>query len=380
LESEVDSIGSDVIKNKGAIKTTGVAVKAELQKEKTSICEMVRRAMEQVNLDMSKEAAMIMKNAEVTSLQKKHDIEKLTDNYSRMHAQAQQSLKETAGQREKLKKRYDESEVLLRRLNSMISELQVRLDKQTDVKMGFDDTVQELREELIDRIRGNESMFDTEMDAFKRVVDGLSGQVEGVRIVQSAGVEGLPAPAFEKAMSDLDGIKSRMTALDQMTKNLSENVSSQDNEVTTRVSEDYDNIKDRLADSEQHIGKLNSMITDLHKKMESSDNNTDVKVDLENVKNEVDNRMNTINGLIDEVTAWKNEISKQKMGDISPTDRKELEKMNSAISSLDTELHESREEMKNFKQYVISYINNLVNTYENRMVRIKKDIDYKIKD
>jgi len=132
------------------------------------------------------------------------------------------------------------------KLNNMISELHVARQKERAVKTDFKSSLSGLREEMIDRMKTNEDMFDTEMDAFRKKIEGLSGQVSAWK-------------DFQKSMSRVPGKK-----------------------------EDYD--------------------------------------------------------------------------------------MGSTIEDMSRRLSSSREEMKQFKEYVIGYMNNLVSTYEGKMKSIKDEI------
>ena len=50
-------------------------------------------------------------------------------------------------------------------------------------------------------------------------------------------------------------------------------------------------------------------------------------------------------------------------------------KLNENISKLDEKVHESRDDFRKFKEYIHEHINKLVDTYEERMTRMKRDID-----
>ena len=77
--------------------------------------------------------------------------------------------------------------------------------------------------------------------------------------------------------------------------------------------------------------------------------------------------------MVNEFNAWK-EAQKTRFNELPKKDRKQIDSINKSIEDMSQHLKTNKDEMKRFKEYVVSYMNNLVNTYEGRMKNIKDDI------
>jgi chromosome segregation ATPase len=537
LGGELRSMSERLVEEKGRTKTLEQRLKSSLDAQRAGLEEMLRQHKSEVGSEISDEAAKIMKDAELGEVKRKQEFENLLRKFQDLHAKTQQNLEAISRQREsfldmggKLKERIDkqgtaaqsklsadygmlkerlaDSENLIMKLNNMISELQIRLEEKRDVKIDFEKSLREFTGELEERMKTNEEMFDSEMDAFKHRVDSLADRLSIWKDVQEKKLDELPVSVITKTASDMDNLKARLSELDALAESLSSKTvphsefaekisavsrglgelaagvdsmkkgfaeeknrtaaleqrlkSSLDaqragledmlrrhkSEVGSEISDeaakimkdaelgrrqefenllrkfqdlhaktqqnldaitrereslsgmesklkagkpdarssalqsrllaDYDKLKQRLTDSESLIMKLNDMISGLQSRLESGGEvKAGLEKDLTGMKEEVSERMKTMDDLIREIAVWK-DVQKKTFDEIPVTDRKQLEALNKSISGLESQLKSGKNEMKKFKEYVIEYINDLVNTYEKRMGTLKRDIDFKL--
>jgi len=108
--------------------------------------------------------------------------EKLNESIEKM---GMESMKKISDNQNDMVKRLAESEKMIRNLNDVITELKTRIGGMKDYDKDIESKVSELRDDMEIRIKTNENIMDSEMDAFKNKVDYLSGQLEAWRETQS---------------------------------------------------------------------------------------------------------------------------------------------------------------------------------------------------
>ncbi len=75
---------------------------------------------------------------------------------------------------------------------------------------------------------------------------------------------------------------------------------------------------------------------------------------------------------------WNDVQKKRRVDELPASERKQLDTLNKSMSGLGDKLNSNKDEIKMFKEQITEHINTLVNTYEDRMVVLKNDIDYKL--
>ncbi len=110
--------------------------------------------------------------------------EKLSESIEKMGLESMKKMSE--GQKE-LVKRLSESEHTIKELSETVTELRTRLGGIKDYGKDMEAKVSDLRDEIETRIKTNEDIMDSEMDAFKNRVDYMSGQLEAWRSLQESG-------------------------------------------------------------------------------------------------------------------------------------------------------------------------------------------------
>lgn len=226
LTAELKAMNDKVIEGKGAIAAIEQRMKSGMDKQQATIREMFGKQRNALDSEISDETAKALKEAELGELKRKQEFENLLRKFQELHIKTQQNLDAIAGQRqsflqlerelrtrmdkaattsqsrmeseqERFKKRLSDSENLIMKLNNMISELQVRLDKKGDINVDIDGAVSALREDIMERLKTNEDMFDSEMDAFRRRLDNIAGtNVTGTEL--------------DKLKKDIDVVSSRL--------------------------------------------------------------------------------------------------------------------------------------------------------------------------
>ncbi len=449
LSGELRGMNDRLIEEKGRVGQLEQRLKAAMDSQDTKIREMLNKHRAAVDEEISEETAKAIKDAETGELKRKHEFENLLRKFQDMHVKTQQNLEEVTRQREsfaqlekglreridresaaaekrvssenqRLKKRLDDSENLIMKLNNMISELHVRLEKEKNVGIDTDRLTADIKDELIDRMKTNEDMFDSEMDAFRKRLDSIqggsppAGELEslGKRIDELASRVEKSADSRElgKISSRLDELSSRTQAmpppsefmgmkqkLDDLYSKTQRNIDAiseqaskiRDTEASLRqapgsqngsggngeLADEYDRMSRRLSESEKMLTNLNNMIAGLQVKLDSK---TDMKMGLDKalsgLKTEVDTRLRTMDKMIEEFDAWK-EVHRSSIQALPKQDKQQIDKLNNAIGDLSQRLESNRDEMKDFKEYVVEYMNNLVNTYEGRMRSLKSEIE-----
>jgi chromosome segregation ATPase len=405
LSKELQSMNDKLIEQKGSSSAMEQRFKSALDKQQATIREMFSKQRASLDGEISEETAKALKDAEIGELKRKQEFEKLLRSFQEMHIKTQQNLDDIAKQKEsflqlerglrekvekatttaqsklsadqdKLRKRLDDSESLIMKLNNMVSELQVRLEKEKNVGIDIDKAVSEVKEELVDRMKTNEEMFDTEMDAFRRSLENITNN-----IVPTSELKDLNKrfqELYAKTQSNIDMLSGHAQRFEQTESKLKDKIETHTSEASSKLAEDYERLSNRLIESEKMVGNLSNMISDLQLKLDSK---TDVKLGLDNaltdLKSQVDNRMKTMDKMITEFNTWK-DAHKGRLQELPKSERKQLDQISKSIGDLSNRLETSRDEMKNFKEYVIEYMNNLVNTYEGRMRSLKGDIENKI--
>lgn len=206
LAQEIQEMNEKLIKQRSFASSLDQKIKAGLESQDTRFRDILKKELINVDTEISEEAGRLMKEAEIGELKRKSEFDKLLSKFQEVQIKTQQNLEDvtkhrdsflelerslrndvekhkdsmqakvSAGQ-ELLKKRLIESENMNMKLNNMVSELQMRLEKEKTDSMGFKDLMSDLREDLIERMKANEDMFDTEMDSFRARIDGLVGNL-----------------------------------------------------------------------------------------------------------------------------------------------------------------------------------------------------------
>ncbi len=104
--------------------------------------------------------------------------EKLSESIEKMGVE---SMKKISDAQKDLVNRLSESEQTIKELSKTVTELRTRLGGIKDYGKDMEDKVSELRDEVETRIKTNEDIMDSEMDAFKNKVDYLAGQLQAWR-------------------------------------------------------------------------------------------------------------------------------------------------------------------------------------------------------
>jgi chromosome segregation ATPase len=213
LMGELKSMNDRLIEEKGRINTLEQRLSSSLGAQQTKFREMLREQKTDVDTEISEEAARIMKDAEVGELKRREEFENMLRRFQELHIKTQQSLDATSKQGEalaamekrlkgnidkhaasaqsrlssgyeRLKVRLNDAENLMMKLNNMISELQLRLEKSKTAETDFNNALAGIREELEERLRADEEMFDSEMNAFKSVADSLTNELKRLKDIQ----------------------------------------------------------------------------------------------------------------------------------------------------------------------------------------------------
>ncbi len=108
--------------------------------------------------------------------------EKLSESIEKMGVESMKKMSE--GQKEMVK-RLSESEKTIKELSETVTELRTRLGSIKDYGKDVEEKVSELRDEIETRIKTNEDIMDSEMDAFKNKVDYLAGQLGAWKEIQT---------------------------------------------------------------------------------------------------------------------------------------------------------------------------------------------------
>ena len=203
LTSEMKSMNNRIMDQQANGAAMDQKLKSALSKQESMVRELLRKERLNVNDEINDETAKLMKDAEIGELKRKQEFENLLRQFQELHVKTQQNLDDVTKQRGSfldlerslrervdkhkdsiqarvaasqgmLKKRLTESESMNMKLNNMVSELQMNLEKERNTSMDFDHTMSGLREDLIDRMKTNEDMFDSEMDAFRNRIDTLT--------------------------------------------------------------------------------------------------------------------------------------------------------------------------------------------------------------
>jgi chromosome segregation ATPase len=239
LSGELKSMSDKFIEERGRVTELEQKLKSSIETQQASLKEMLKEQRLEVDTEISDEMEKIIKDAEIGELKRKHEFENLLRKFQELHIKTQQNLETISTQREsfmdmerklkerinklgadiqskttagydKLKERLTDAENLIMKLNNMISELQVRIDKKKDVKIDFSSQLSGIKEVLEERLKTNEDMFDSEMDAFKSRVDKLANELKVWSDVQKKGLGEIP-PAermqletLNKSLSTLD--------------------------------------------------------------------------------------------------------------------------------------------------------------------------------
>jgi len=213
LTGELRSMNDRLIEEKGRVNTLEQKFKSAMDAQQVRLREAMNRQRVGVGTEIGEEAARIMKDAELGEIKRKHEFENLLRKFQELHIKTQQNLEAVSSQREgfteiemnikeridkhdasvrsklmknqeRLKKRIEDAEGIIMKLNNMISELQTRLEDKKDVKLDFRRSLAELREEFESRMKVNEGMFDSEMNAFKNKADSLENNFKSIKDIQ----------------------------------------------------------------------------------------------------------------------------------------------------------------------------------------------------
>lgn len=239
LSGELKSMSDKFIEEKARVTELEHKLKSSLETQQASLKELLKEQRIEVDTEISDEVAKTMKDAELGELKRKQEFENLLRKFQELHIKTQQNLEAISTQREsftdmerklkerinrlgadiqtkttsgyeKLKERLTDAENLIMKLNNMISELQVRLEKKKDVKIDFGSQLSGIKEELGERLKTNEDMFDSEMDAFKSRVDKLANELEIWSDLQKKSIREPPSAdrmqieTLNKSLSTLD--------------------------------------------------------------------------------------------------------------------------------------------------------------------------------
>jgi chromosome segregation ATPase len=321
---ELKSMNDRLIEEKGRINTLEQKFKSSMDAQQAKLREAINRQKTDMGTEISDEVTKIMKDAEVGELKRKHEFENLLRKFQELHIKTQQNLDAVSSQRkdftdmetnikeridkhnksvkskllkdqDRLENRIIDAENLIMKLNNMISNLKIRLEEEKDVKLDFRRNIIDIKEGLEERMKDNEEMFDSEMNAFKSRADSIANELKVWKDIQKQRKGSLPD--------------------------------------TERISRVISGIETEELKRKQEFENLLRKFQELHTKTQQN---------------------------LDAVSSQ----------------RKGLE--DRSIEGISEKLQVNREEMKKFKEYVTEYINNLVNTYESRMVTLKKDIDHRL--
>ena len=417
LTGELKSMSDRLIEEKGRINSLDQKLKSSMDIRDAKIRDMIKTQKADLTADVSDEISKIVRDAEVGEARRKQEFENLLMKFQDLHIKTQKNLDAITTQREnfidmerklsdrmdkqvaatqsrlasdqeRIADRVDSFEKLVMKLNNMVSGLQIKLDDKKGMGSQLERILTELREDVNHRMKANEDMFDSEMDAFKRRVDTLAARLEkGSTKSEDSRTRDMEKLLMKfqdlhsRTQQNLDSIVRERDSLSDIERKLrSGDTESQGAVLHSRLLADYDRLKQRLADSESLIAKLNGMISGLQSRLESREGVKEgVDRELADMKDDISERMKTMDNLIREISVWK-DVQKNNIQGLPAADRKDIEALTKSITGLESQLKSGKSEMKKFKEYVIEYINDLVNTYENRMGKLKNDIEDKIID
>ncbi len=208
--------------------------------------------------------------------------------------------------------------------------------------------------------------------------------------------EELFAGSCEKALNQLTEMQSEFSvfrsAMEFLTKKVSEHSRLIDDikEKTGLMNIDIKHTNNRVQSLKTEVSELKKLselqIDDMRK---LSDDMRNELVSLKSEKHELEAMKNELRSLVTQSIREHEKVfdkaMKEKIQSLEKAFREferesirkseEAEKLKKSLSEQEENADELRHEMKKFKEYVISYINDLLQTYEKRFSLLKRDIE-----